>query len=89
MGASGEDILLSPRAREIIGPYSFECKNVERINLWSAYKQAEANAQHYHAVLIIKRNGEKPLAVVDAEHLVELFYEQGNENSKPTIPVTV
>ena len=85
MGAPGEDILLSPRAREVIGPYSFECKNVERINVWSAYKQAKANAQHYHAVLIIKRNGEQPLAVVDARHLAELIYEQGNENSESSL----
>ena len=30
MGESGEDIKLSPAARKII-PYSFECKNQERL----------------------------------------------------------
>ena len=32
MGMSGEDIVLSPAARKII-PYSFECKNQEKLKL--------------------------------------------------------
>ena len=43
MGESGEDIKLSPAARKLI-PYSFECKNQEKLNIWEALSQAEENA---------------------------------------------
>ena len=33
MGVSGEDVVLSPLAKRLIG-LSFECKNQERLNLW-------------------------------------------------------
>ena len=42
MGAGGEDLQLSPAARRKFG-YSVECKNVEKLNVWSAYEQAEAS----------------------------------------------
>ena len=74
MGANGEDILLSSNAR-VIFPYSIECKNVEKLNLWEAWKQAEANAGGYEPLLIIKRNRQKPLAVVDAEHFIGALNE--------------
>ena len=35
MGMTGEDIVMSPAAKKII-PYSFECKNVEKLNIWNA-----------------------------------------------------
>ena len=38
MGMGGEDIVLSPIAKKLI-PYSFECKNTERLNLWGSLKQ--------------------------------------------------
>ena len=40
MGETGEDIKLSPAARRKI-PYSFECKNQEKINIWESLNQAE------------------------------------------------
>ena len=42
MGASGEDLIMARSAREKF-PYSVECKNQERLNLWEAYSQAESN----------------------------------------------
>jgi len=69
MGASGEDIMLSTSARHVF-PYSVECKNQERINIWNAYEQALINAGNHEALLIIKRNNSKPLAVVDAVHFI-------------------
>ena len=56
MGMPGEDIVLSPAARKII-PYSFECKNVEKLNIWSAIEQAETNCPTESTpVTVIKRN---------------------------------
>ena len=74
MGASGEDVLLSPRARTIF-PYSVECKNQERLNLWKAWEQAEANAGSHEPLLIVKRNKRKPLAVMDAEKFIRRQHE--------------
>jgi hypothetical protein len=77
MGAGGEDIMLSPKAR-VIFPYSVECKNQERLNLWEAWKQAEANAGGYEPLLIIKRNRQKPLVVVDAEHFIGVLNDEND-----------
>ena len=71
MGAAGEDLMLSPAARQL-WPYSVECKNQEALNLWAAWSQACANAGDYQPVLIVKRNRHEPLAVVRAEHFVKL-----------------
>lgn len=43
MGAGGEDVLLSPAARKVF-PFSIECKNAERLNIWTALAQASSNA---------------------------------------------
>ena len=69
MGESGEDIILSPAARDII-PYSFECKNQERLNMWSAYKQASNNSGGHEPIVFLKRNHHKPLALMDAEYFI-------------------
>ena len=72
MGLSGEDIVLSPLAKKTI-PYSFECKNVEKLNVWNAIKQAESNCQDREPVVVIKRNRTNAYAVVRVEHLIELI----------------
>ena len=77
MGESGEDIKLSPAARKLI-PYSFECKNQEKLNIWDSLNQAEENSGGYNPVLIFKRNRSKTYAVLEIEKFVELI----NENSK-------
>ena len=70
MGMTGEDIVLSPAARKLI-PYSFECKNVERLNLWDSIQQAETNSEDRLPILVIKRNRSKVYAVVEFEKLME------------------
>ena len=72
MGMSGEDIVLSPAAKRAI-PYSFECKNQERLNLWSSLEQAEGNSQGRNPCLIFKRNRSKTYAVIEFEHFLELI----------------
>ena len=77
MGDSGEDVLLSPAARKLF-PFSVECKNQEKLNIWSSLEQAETNAGDYDPVLIFKRNRSKTYAVLNVEKFIELI----NENSK-------
>ena len=42
MGIPGEDIVFSPKAREMID-FAFECKNVEKLNFWKCIEQCENN----------------------------------------------
>ncbi len=72
MGAGGEDVIMARSAREKF-PFSVEAKNVERLNVYEAYDQACANCEGYEPLLIMKKNGRKPLAVMDAESFVKLI----------------
>jgi len=72
MGMSGEDIVLSPAAKRAI-PYSFECKNQERLNLWSSLEQAEGNSQDRQPVLVFKRNRSNIYVALDFKHFLELI----------------
>ena len=71
MGAGGEDLIMAREAREKF-PYSIECKNVEKLNVWEAYKQAEENSKDYEPVVVMKKNNHKTLVVIDAEHFVKI-----------------
>ena len=72
MGDSGEDIQLSPAARKLI-PYSIECKNQEKLNIWGALEQAEGNRGVSKPVLIFKRNRSKTYAVLELEDFIDLI----------------
>ena len=72
MGAGGEDLQLSPAARRKF-PYSVECKNVEKLNVWGAYEQAQANCGKHEPLLIMKKNRKKPLVVLDLEAFIDLL----------------
>ena len=74
MGAGGEDLIMARAAREKF-PYSIECKNVEKLNVWEAYKQAEENSKNYEPVVVMKKNNHKTLVVIDAEHFVKIHKE--------------
>ena len=78
MGMSGEDIVMSPAAKRII-PYSFECKNQERLNLWGSLEQAEGNSQDRQPVLVFKRNRSKVYVALDFEHFLELIDQKLKE----------
>ncbi len=72
MGASGEDLIMAQSARKKF-PYSIECKNQEKLNIWSSYKQAKENCGKYEPILFIKRNNHKPLVVLDAEKFITIY----------------
>ncbi len=56
-GENGADVKLSAEAARRF-PFSVECKNCERLNLWQALHQAEANAAESSLtpLLVIRRN---------------------------------
>ena len=71
MGAGGEDLIMSRAARDAF-PYSVECKNQEKLNIWSAYEQAAENSKGYTPIVILKRNNVKPLVLIDAQTFIDL-----------------
>ena len=75
MGESGEDIKLSPAARKII-PYSFECKNQERLNIWSSLEQAKENCNDRTPVLVFKRNRSKTYVAIEIDSFLNLIRKE-------------
>ena len=71
MGAGGEDLMMSRAARDKF-PYSIECKNQEKINVWEAMKQSESNRGDYIPIVVLKRNRSRPLVLIDAEEFINL-----------------
>jgi len=73
MGASGEDILLSPAARKVY-PFSIECKNVEKLNIWKAIEQSEENSSGHTPMIAFKRNGVNPYVAIPFETFIKLCH---------------
>jgi hypothetical protein len=80
MGSGGEDIILARAAREV-WPFSAECKNQERVNLWEAYDQASANAGQWEPIVFIKKNHRKPLVLLDAHYFLEMIGRKGDTHN--------
>lgn len=80
MGQSGEDIQFSPAARRIY-PYSVECKNVEKLNIWKTIEQCKENANGHTPLVIFKRNGHEVYAALPFSHLLELIKEKDEDNT--------
>ena len=81
MGMTGEDIVLTPHARVVI-PYSFECKNVERLNVWKSFEQCKTNAGDQTPILVIKKNRETPKVVMELEEwlsIIKMFDKNNHE----------
>ena len=72
MGASGEDLIMARDARQKF-PFSIECKNQEKLNVYEAYAQACANSGDHEPILFMKKNHKKPLVVVDAEYFIKNY----------------
>jgi hypothetical protein len=72
MGMQGEDIVLTPHARTLI-PYSFECKNVEKLNVWKSFEQCKSNAGDLTPVLVIKKNRQTPKVVMELDEWLEII----------------
>lgn len=82
MGQGGEDIQLSPRAREILG-YTIECKWVEKLNVYQAYEQAAKHKQgSFEPLLVMKKNHKPILAVLSIEHLLDLLEKVNDKCSE-------
>lgn len=74
-GAGGEDLQLSPQARMSF-PFSVECKNTERLNLWDALRQCEGNAKGHIPLVVVSKNRSKTYAVVEFETFMQLLKDK-------------
>jgi hypothetical protein len=72
MGAAGEDIILSPKARKLF-PYSVEVKAREKLNAYEALEQAQANAKGYTPIVFAKRNRKEPIVIIKQEDFLNLY----------------
>ena len=74
MGANGEDVRLSAAAREAV-PLSLEVKCVERLNIWAALEQAEANAKRAGVppCVVFSRNRSPTYAALPWEDVLALY----------------
>ena len=75
MGAGGEDLIMARAARKKF-PYSIECKNQEKVNIWDSYEQAQENSGDYEPIVVLKRNNTKPLVLIDADYFVRLHNDK-------------
>lgn len=79
MGADGEDIQMSKAAREIY-PYSIECKNVEKLNIWEAIYQSRSNCGGHTPVVVFSKNHEAPWIALPLDDFLKLHKVDKDEN---------
>ena len=78
MGMGGEDIVRTPAAKALI-PWSFECKNVERLQIWKAIEQCEDNNLYYgNPAVVFKKNRKDPFVAIPLDAFIELIREEVN-----------
>lgn len=73
MGVPGEDLWMSTKAEEVY-PYSVECKNVEKLNIWQAIEQSrkEARKNGKTPMVVFTKNHEETYVAIPIEALLEL-----------------
>lgn len=73
MGAPGEDVLFSPAARKQF-PFSIECKNVEKLSIWSAIDQARGNMPEGSSEMVVfTKNREIPFVALPFDKFLEIY----------------
>lgn len=73
MGASGEDVQLSPAARKQY-PVSIECKSRASYAFYKDYDQAVVNCpKGSEPILVAKANHRNPVVIVDADWFFKNF----------------
>jgi hypothetical protein len=82
MGESGVDLHLSPAAKKVF-PFSVECKNQERLNVWESLSQAATNVKKdTYPALIFKRNRSKTYITLELEDFLEYVYKINKIHNK-------
>lgn len=77
-GATGEDVTLSPAARNHVN-FQFECKNRKSFSICRDFDQAVSHGRREPA-LVIKENRSEPLVLIRATTFFDLLQGQNNNN---------
>lgn len=72
MGQQGEDIQLSPKARELI-PFQIECKNKREVAVINWLEQQATEHGEHTPIVIAKQNHSDPVVVIDAVTFFKLL----------------
>jgi len=72
MGVPGADVQLSEAASKLF-PYSVECKNQEKLNIWTALKEAEGINRDLTPILVFKRNRSKVYCCLTFDDFIKLI----------------
>lgn len=74
MGQSGNDVYITDKSLYDKFPYAIECKNTETVSLYSYIEQVKANTKDGQPWIVIhKKNRNKPIIIMDAEHFFDLY----------------
>lgn len=72
-GVNGPDVEVADAILDHF-PFSVECKNVEKVNVWAAYEQAVVNCKGPRIPLaVIKRNRSKCLAIIEITDFLNIL----------------
>jgi len=75
MGVTGSDIVLSEAAAKAF-PYSVECKNQEKLNIWSALDQSAQENRGELSLVIFKRNRSKVYVALELDDFMNILQEK-------------
>ena len=76
MSEAGADVKLTSAMARKLFPYSIECKNRQDFKqLYNYWTQTKGHS-NLEPLLVVKMNRERPLAIIDIEHLFELVKEE-------------
>jgi len=75
MGCSGDDVVLSEKAAELF-PYSVECKNQEKLNIWAALEQATQENRTLSSLVIFKRNRSKVYVALELDDFIKILEQK-------------
>jgi hypothetical protein len=72
MGAGGEDLMLSPAARKLLGGIQIECKRLKTLKtLYGWLTQAKAHGP-YKPVVFVRADREEAVAILPMKDYIEL-----------------
>lgn len=80
MGASGEDVMLSPAARKLV-PYQIEVKNKATSQIHTYYDQAKTHGKH-EPVVVVHRDRGIYLATISLSHFLYLINTINNKKEQ-------
>lgn len=72
MGQGGEDIQLSPKAREVL-PFQIECKNKREVAVINWLEDQASTHGPYTPIVVAKQNHSDPVVVIDAATFFKLI----------------